>query len=482
VLAVIYGLKQIAEDGLALLSALAIVTGLAVGVMFVRRQRALADPLIDLRLFRVPAFSVSLATNIIGLFAALGAFLFVAQYLQLVLGLSPLQAGLWTAPSSGGLIVGSILAPAIVHRVGVRPAFVMAAGLVLAAVGFGVLTQVEGSSGLSVLVTGSVVFSLGIAPTVTLSTDLIVGTAPPERAGAASAMSETGTELGGALGIAILGSIGTAVYRSEVGEGVPAAVPSAAAEAARDTLATALAVAEQLPEELGAALLGAAREAFTQGLRLTAAISAGHRVGHRRPRSNSAPRCARRLRGRGAARGRAGLAVKPLTDPSHRRGGYEIVTTRPGSSLPPGSTTTTLVPSSRYVTGSTSSPTVPAAGGRFARVSSAASNPCSQTVSSASSSIVHLADPSALSSVSTRTTRPVPMAAVLSGIRSATPPPSSTSLVYGSPVAAVGSISTLTVVGMFDPSPAAFRAANRKTLPLPGQIKDVRAPISFLFP
>jgi MFS transporter, DHA2 family, multidrug resistance protein len=278
VLAVIYGLKQIAEDGLALLSALAIVTGLAVGVMFVRRQRALADPLIDLRLFRVPAFSVSLATNIIGLFAALGAFLFVAQYLQLVLGLSPLQAGLWTAPSSGGLIVGSILAPAIVHRVGVRPAFVMAAGLVLAAVGFGVLTQVEGSSGLSVLVTGSVVFSLGIAPTVTLSTDLIVGTAPPERAGAASAMSETGTELGGALGIAILGSIGTAVYRSEVGEGVPAAVPSAA-EAARDTLATALAVAEQLPEELGAALLGAAREAFTQGLRLTAAISAGIALG-----------------------------------------------------------------------------------------------------------------------------------------------------------------------------------------------------------
>ena len=244
VLAVIYGLKQIAEDGLGWPPALSIVAGLAIGAVFVRRQQRLADPLIDLRLFRVPAFSASLATYTLGIFVAFGAFLFIAQYLQLVLGLSPLEAGLWTVPSSGAFIVGSMLTPMIVRRV--RPAFVMAAGLALAAAGFGVLTQVDGASGLAVLVTGSVVFSLGLAPVFTLATDLIVGTAPPERAGAASAISETGSEFGGALGIAILGSIGTAVYRGEMADAVPTGVPPEAAELARDTLGGAVAAAGHL--------------------------------------------------------------------------------------------------------------------------------------------------------------------------------------------------------------------------------------------
>jgi MFS transporter, DHA2 family, multidrug resistance protein len=127
VLAVIYGLKRIAEDGLGWLPIVSILAGLAVGAVFLRRQRTLADPLIDLRLFRVPAFSASLATNTLTLFVAYGVFLFIAQYLQLVLGLSPLEAGLWTAPSSGGFIAGSMLAPVSVRWV--RPAFAMAAGL-----------------------------------------------------------------------------------------------------------------------------------------------------------------------------------------------------------------------------------------------------------------------------------------------------------------------------------------------------------------
>jgi DHA2 family multidrug resistance protein-like MFS transporter len=272
VLSVIYGLKLVAQDGLRLLPVLSIAAGLGLGVAFWHRQHVLSDPLIDPRLFRVPAFSVSLATNVLGLFAALGAFLFIAQYLQLVLGFSPLRAGLWTLPSSCGLIVGSLMAPVIVRRI--RPAFVMAAGLAFAALGFGVLTQVDGASGLAVLVSGSVLFSLGVAPTVTLSTDLIVAAAPPERAGAASGMSETGTELGGALGIAILGSIGTAVYRSGVGEAIPPGIPAEAGAAARDTLGGALATAGELPERVGLPLLDAARDAFTQGLQVASAVSA----------------------------------------------------------------------------------------------------------------------------------------------------------------------------------------------------------------
>jgi DHA2 family multidrug resistance protein-like MFS transporter len=277
VLPVIYGLKQIAEDGLAWMPVLSIAIGLAAGAAFVRRQRTLADPLIDLRLFQVPAFSASLAMYTLATFVAFGAFVFIAQYLQLVLGLSPLQAGLWTVPFAGGFILGSMLTPMIVRRV--RPAFVMGAGSAFAAIGFGMITQVEGASALAVLVAGFVVFSLGLAPVFTLATDIIVGTAPPERAGAASAISETGSEFGGALGIAILGSIGIAVYRGKVTEAIPAGLPPETAEAARDTLAGALTVAEQLPNQLGADLLSAAREAFTQSLELTAATSAAVAVG-----------------------------------------------------------------------------------------------------------------------------------------------------------------------------------------------------------
>jgi DHA2 family multidrug resistance protein-like MFS transporter len=272
VLAVIFGLKQIAQDGLSLLPALSILAGLAIGVMFVRRQHQLADPLIDLRLFRIPAFSASLATYGLSILVVFGGFLFLPQYLQLVLGLSPLQSGLWTLPWALAFIVGSNLTPLIVRLV--RPGFVMAAGLVLAAVGFAMFTQVDATSGLAVFVIGSVIFSLGLSPVFTLTTDLIVGSAPPERAGAASAISETGAEFGGALGIAIFGSIGIAVYRRVLARDIPAGVPPEAAASARETLAGALEVAEQFPAQLGSALADAARGAFIAGLQLAVGISA----------------------------------------------------------------------------------------------------------------------------------------------------------------------------------------------------------------
>ncbi len=277
VLAVIFGLKEIAQNGLALVPALSILGGLAVGIVFVRRQLKLADPLIDLRLFRIPAFSASLATYGLGILLLFGSFLFLPQYLQLVLGLSPLQAGLWSLPWAGAFVVGSMLTPLIVRRV--RPAFVMTGGLALAALGFALFTQIDAASGLAVIVTGSVAFSLGFAPVFTLTNDLIVGAAPPERAGAASAISETGAEFGGALGIAVFGSIGIAVYRGAMAGTVPAGVPLEMAAAARDTLGAAVAIAGQLSAQLGPALVAAAREAFIQAMQLTAAISAVGAIG-----------------------------------------------------------------------------------------------------------------------------------------------------------------------------------------------------------
>lgn len=271
VLAVIFGLKQIAQDGLAWLPGLSNVAGLAIGWVFVKRQRALDDPFIDLGLFKSREFTASLATYGVGILLVFGAFLFLPQYLQLVLGLSPLEAGLWTLPWAVAFLVGSNVTPIIVRRI--RPAPLMGAGLFVAAVGFAVFTQVDGATGFWVVVTGSVLFSLGTSPLFTLTNDLIIGSAVPERAGAAAGISETAAEFGGALGIAVFGSIGVAIYRGVLAAAVPSGVPIAAAEAARDTLAEATKVAGDLPAGVGLALVEVARGAFTQGLHVTAVIS-----------------------------------------------------------------------------------------------------------------------------------------------------------------------------------------------------------------
>jgi DHA2 family multidrug resistance protein-like MFS transporter len=277
VLSVIFGLKQIAQDGIGLLPVATIAVGLAVGGLFVRRQLSLADPMIDLRLFRIPAFTASLVVNFLSIFVAVGYFLFVAQFLQLVLGLSPLEAGLWSLPSAVAFVVASNAAPRIVRRY--PAAYVIGAGLALSAIGLAILTQVGGTNGLVAVVLGSIIISLGLAPVFSLTTDLIVGSAPPERAGAASGISETASELGGALGISVLGSIGVALYRGHIADALPAGVPADATVVARDTLGGAVAVAGQLPAQLGAAVLDVARDAFVHGMQVATTISAVIAVG-----------------------------------------------------------------------------------------------------------------------------------------------------------------------------------------------------------
>ncbi|WP_159592840.1 MFS transporter [Chelativorans xinjiangense] len=272
VLSVIYGIKWVAEQGFGLPAVLIIAAGLVLGYLFVRRQKRLDDPLIDIGLFRRPAFSAALLTNLLSLFVAFGSFLFIGQYLQLVLGLTPLQAGLWSLPSSLAFIVGSMTTAKL--TVLARPAFVMAGGLLLAAIGFAAIAWTARAENLIAMIASFTVFSLGLAPVFTLTTDLIIGSAPPERAGAASAISETSAELGGALGIAVLGSMVTAVYRGAMQADGLAEIPASMVETARDTLGGARAVARELPETLGTPLLATAREAFTEGLVLASLISA----------------------------------------------------------------------------------------------------------------------------------------------------------------------------------------------------------------
>jgi DHA2 family multidrug resistance protein-like MFS transporter len=270
VLAVTYSLQQVAQQGAGWQPALAIVAGFVLAVVFARRQRVLTHPLIDLRLFRIRAFNSALAANTVSLFAVFGIDLFTAQYLQLVLGYSPLRAGLYGLPAAFGFIVGSSAALVVARRI--TAGLVVAIGLALAGIGLAALTQVGGAHALAILITASTVIAIGVAGAVTLSTDLIVGAAPPERAGEATGLSETATELGGALGIAVLGSIGTAVYRSRTT--VPAGVSPHDAAAATDTIGAAVKVAARLPAPLGASLLQASRDAFTQGLHAAAATGA----------------------------------------------------------------------------------------------------------------------------------------------------------------------------------------------------------------
>ncbi|XVS67159.1 MFS transporter [Actinosynnema sp. CA-299493] len=260
----VYGVKDFAKSGLTVTSAVTVVVGVAFGVLFARRQLRLDHPLLDVRLFANRTFSGALGVFLLSAIALGGIYLLFTQYLQLVAGLSPLAAGLWILPAALALVAVSTLSPIIARRV--RPAYVVAGGAVFSVAGYVVLTQVGGVGGLPLLITGFYLLYPGIAPTMALTTTLVITAAPPEKAGAASAVSSTASDLGVSLGIALMGSIGTAVYHATMPSGVPA-------EAA-DSLPGALAAAADLPAEAARALVEPARAAFTNGLNVAAVVAA----------------------------------------------------------------------------------------------------------------------------------------------------------------------------------------------------------------
>jgi MFS transporter, DHA2 family, multidrug resistance protein len=269
---IIYALKEIARSGVDAAAVAVLLVGLAAATAFVRRQRVLDNPLVDLRLFRSGAFSSALGSMLVAVFVIDGIFLFLSQYLQLIRGEPPLVAAIWLLPVTGGLVIGSMLAPNINRRV--RAGRPLVGGLLTAAAGAGLLTQIDTQQGPALLVIGSLLMGVGSGLVGTLATDVVVGNAPPERAGAASAISETGAELGGALGIAVLGSVGLAVYRTEVADTVPATLTQAQQHAATNTLADAAQTSAQLPQPASRQLFDAAAAAFTDSLHLVAASAA----------------------------------------------------------------------------------------------------------------------------------------------------------------------------------------------------------------
>ena len=265
----VYGVKKIAEHGFAPLPLALLAFGVAIGALFIRRQLRLEHPLIDVRLFRIRRFSVAVATNLMLVFSMVSSLFFLTQYLQLVLGLSPITAGFALVPGLLLSIVAGFVAVSVARRLSLGSVLVI--GLALVAAGFALVTQAPTEGGAVLIAVAFLLIGGGIGLAETLTNDAILSAAPPARAGAASAISETAYELGGALGVALLGSVVTAAYRIGLSD-VPG-VSGADMAAARETLGGAVSVAEQLPAEAGAALLSGAKTAFTDGMHLTSAIA-----------------------------------------------------------------------------------------------------------------------------------------------------------------------------------------------------------------
>jgi DHA2 family multidrug resistance protein-like MFS transporter len=271
ILPIIYGLKELARHGWEPLPITMIIIGAAFGLLFVIRQRRLADPLLDLSLFRIRSLR---AAVLIGLFVALlqagGTGLVVTLHLQTVEGLSPLSAGLWLVVPALALVVSINLTPALARRF--RPAYVIAAGMVITVIGYLVLVSVPSDGGLATLIAGTAIAYFGVGPAAALINQLVLASAPPEKASSAGSLPATSGEFGIALGIATLGSVASAVYRDRLT--IPAGVPAEAADTARESIAGGVAAAADLPGALGNALLESARDAFNSGVHVVAIISA----------------------------------------------------------------------------------------------------------------------------------------------------------------------------------------------------------------
>lgn len=250
-----------------LLLGLAVVSALAFGW----HQRRARQPLIDRDLIRIPTVRLGLIVVAVGMFALTGPNMSLAQYLQLVLGLSPLAASLSMIPMASFGITGAIIASILVSRMSRQK--VIALGLVAASLGLIGIALATPTQSLILIIISGIVLSIGVTAFLSLATDLTVSSAPPTHAGSASALSETSSELGSALGIAVLGTIVSMVYRSAVN--VPTGLSSIDAEQAGQSLQNATAAADALLEGVGSLLLETAQSAFSAGQSIIAGIAAG---------------------------------------------------------------------------------------------------------------------------------------------------------------------------------------------------------------
>jgi DHA2 family multidrug resistance protein-like MFS transporter len=267
----VYGLKELARHGWEWLPALAVAFGVAAAVVFVRRQRQLTHPLLDLRMFSNRTFSSALTLMFVTALVGAGSLLLVTLYLQNVASLSPLAAGMILLVPNVVMIIGNLATPAVANRI--RPAYLIAGGLIIAGIGYLIFTLADSTSGPMIIFIAMCVVMLGTAPLAALCNHLAMGAVPAEKAGSGASIVQTAAEFGLGLGIATLATLGTAIYRSNV-ENALGGLPADIAAAARESIDRAIAAAGQLPAGPAADLLAAARDAFTSGLHVVGIVSA----------------------------------------------------------------------------------------------------------------------------------------------------------------------------------------------------------------
>ncbi|MEU3947026.1 MFS transporter [Streptomyces sp. NPDC029526] len=262
---VVYAVKETASHGFGWAATGAGLLGAAALYGFVHRQLRLPVPLLDMRLFRHRGFSGAVLADLLTILGLSGLVFFLSQYLQLVQGRRPLEAGLAELPAAIGAVVAGLVAGRAARRLSVHA--VVSGGLAAIGLSLAALTVIGQSTGYPLLGAALLVVGLGAGFAFTVTADVILSSVPKDQAGAASAVSETAYELGAALGIAVLGSIVTGVYRGFPGpEGTPAA--------AHESLGGAVESAAALPADTAAAMLDSARQAFVDGLTLAAGVGA----------------------------------------------------------------------------------------------------------------------------------------------------------------------------------------------------------------
>ncbi|WP_300018346.1 MFS transporter [Pseudonocardia sp.] len=270
----VFAVKTVAHDGITGAVALSFGIGVGAAVLFVRRARARIaageEPLLDVTLFASPVLRLSALANATTMFALTGLLFFSAQYLLLVVGMAPLDAGMVLLPGFALTVVAGLAATRLARRFPLRA--LVPAGLLLAAAGFGLAALLDGGSEVGLLAVAAVLVGGGIGLSETITNDAILAAAPPDRAGSAAAVSETAYEIGAVLGTAVLGSVLAAVYRGAVA--VPTSIGPTCAAAARETLGGAVGAASRVGGVDGRALLASARDAFTGGVGVTASVGA----------------------------------------------------------------------------------------------------------------------------------------------------------------------------------------------------------------
>jgi len=271
ILPLIYGLTMLASDDRAWFPLVAIAIGCALGVAFARRQSRLAEPLLDMRLFGIRTIGFALLMYLFVGIVQSGNGLILNQHLQLVEGYSSFETALWMVLPLSVAVIGVHVSTYLAKRF--RPSLVLSGGLLVAAVGEIVLTQIPAVRGTAMLMAGLCVVLAGTSPVGVLSNQLVMHAAPPDKSGSAGSLSGTSGELSAALGIAVFGSLANVFYANHIH--LSHALPSQTANAANATLAQAIAAARHLPPAAAGQLIAAARESYNGAVTTIAALSAG---------------------------------------------------------------------------------------------------------------------------------------------------------------------------------------------------------------